>query len=60
MARKQADWKDAEWTKAGDILDVNKLFINYLNLKYEYGDEDPRTIEAFENLENARKKNGKK
>ncbi len=60
MAKKQADWKDDEWAKAGDTLDVNKLFINYLNLKYEYGDEDPRTIEAFENLENAKKKNGKK
>lgn len=57
--KKKQEWKDDEWKCAEVVSDINKLFINYLNLKYEYGDQDPKTIEALEELEAARKKNKK-
>ncbi len=56
LDKKNAEWKADEWDCAGSISDINKLFINYLNLKYEYGDEDSRTAEALKTLEAARKK----
>jgi len=59
VEKKNAEWREDEWKSAAAVTDINKLFINYLNLKYEYGDEDPRTGEAFKVLENAKKKNKK-
>jgi hypothetical protein len=60
LDKKKAEWRAEEWKQTSVPLDINKLFINYLNLKYEYGDEDPRTKEAFDNLEDAKKKSQKK
>lgn len=54
--KKNAEWKADDWNTAAAVTDINKLFINYLNLKYEYGDEDPRTGDALKTLEDAKKK----
>jgi len=56
IERKNAEWKAEEWGAGKSSIDINKLFINYLNLKYEYGEQDPRAVEALKNLENAKKK----
>lgn len=53
--KKNAEWKGSEWKNSGDVSDINKLFINYLNLKYEYGDQDARTSDALKALEAAKK-----
>ncbi len=52
---KQQRWNNKEWevTMANDI---NSLFINYLNLKNEFGEEDSRTIEIKDALDKARNK----
>ncbi|GAB4279070.1 MAG: hypothetical protein Kow0029_22770 [Candidatus Rifleibacteriota bacterium] len=60
LDKKNAEWNGAEWKNSADVSDINKLFINYLNLKYEYGDEDARTQEALKTLEAAKKKSQKK
>ena len=59
VEKKNAEWSTDEWKSAAVVTDINKLFINYLNLKYEYGDEDPRTVDALNILEAARKKSRK-
>ncbi|MDD3146904.1 MAG: FecR family protein [Candidatus Riflebacteria bacterium] len=54
--KKKAEWANADWQKAAAAPeDVNRLFIKYLNFKNEYGVDDPRTVEAKQALENAKK-----
>lgn len=60
IEKKKQEWKDSNWKSASNGVDVNRLFLNYLNLKYEYGNDDPRTLEALEEFEAARKKLQKK
>ena len=52
---KNAEWATADWQSNGDSNDVNRLFIRYLNLKYEYGDSDSRTQDALKQLEAVKK-----
>ncbi len=52
---KKAEWADSEWKAVEVVNDINKLFIDYVNLKNEYGDDDPRAVEAKEKLEAAKK-----
>ncbi|MGM0600390.1 MAG: FecR family protein [Candidatus Rifleibacteriota bacterium] len=60
IEKKKQEWKDSSWRSASTKIDVNRLFLNYLNLKYEYGSDDSRTVEALEEFEAARKKAQKK
>lgn len=53
---KKAEWKDSEWKARGNSSnDINKLFLDYVNLRNEYGDDDARTLEARNKVEAARK-----
>jgi hypothetical protein len=49
----RADWSDKEWQSSAKT-DINSIFINYLNFKNEFGENDPRTIEVKEALDKAR------
>jgi len=51
--KKRAEWAEKDWFN-GTSDDVHQRFINYLNLKAEYGPNDPRTIEAQKAYEDAR------
>lgn len=51
--KKSAEWGAGEWI-AGD-RSVDQLLINYINLKGEYGDNDPRTTDALSVYEDAKK-----
>lgn len=60
VEKKNAEWKDADWAGVSEE-DINALYINYFNLKSEYGANDARTVEAFKRFEEAQKaKNLKK
>lgn len=53
---KKAEWNDAEWkANPSDSTDINKLFLDYVNLKNEYGEDDVRVLEAKQKVEAARK-----
>jgi hypothetical protein len=52
---KKAEWAGAEWANKGSVDDVNTRFFRYLNLKYEYGEEDPRTKEPLKSIEDMKK-----
>lgn len=53
---KRAEWNDAEWkANPSDSTDINKLFLDYVNLKNEYGEDDVRVLEAKQKVEAARK-----
>ena len=52
---KEAEWKEAEW-KPSDESDIGQRFINYMNLKGEYGPDDPRTQELLERERELREK----
>lgn len=52
---KKAEWAGAEWNKGSQQDDANTRFFRYLNLKYEYGDEDQRTKEALKAFEEKKK-----
>jgi len=52
-SKKSAEWGEAEWV-AGD-RSVEQLALNYYNLRYEYGVDDPRTVDALRTLEEAKK-----
>jgi hypothetical protein len=58
VADKNYEWNNDEW-KVATATDVNSLFLNYLNFKNEFGDEDPRTIEIKRALDKARAKENK-
>lgn len=53
IEEKRAEWNDSEW-KISAASDVNSLFINYLNFKNEFGENDPRTVETKKALDKAR------
>jgi|GEM_PF-683409 len=53
-ARKALEWKEMDWI-SGKSNDLNQLYLNYSNLRKEYGEEDPRTIEARTIFEEAQK-----
>lgn len=55
VERKNAQWRDADWETISE-KDVNQLFINYLNLKNNYGENDSRTTEALRKFEEGRQK----
>ncbi|MBF0408139.1 MAG: FecR domain-containing protein [Candidatus Riflebacteria bacterium] len=57
LDKKQKEWSETEWMSASGG-DVEQFFINYLNLKAEYGPDDPRTREAQRCLEEARRNAG--
>ncbi|HAE41212.1 MAG TPA: hypothetical protein DCG57_21650 [Candidatus Riflebacteria bacterium] len=42
--RKKAEWTDAEWQSKAE--NEYQLFLKYMNLKYEYGENDSRTEDA--------------
>ncbi len=57
--KKNAEWTGAEWAKTAQKEDINTRYFKYINLKYEYGEEDPRTQEAlksFQEMKNRRRK----
>lgn len=55
LERKQSEWRENDWF-SGSEKDVHQLFINYLNLKNNYGETDARTIEALKSYDEAKKK----
>lgn len=56
VARKRSEWADTEWQAQADDNDIYRLFLRYQNLKYEYGIDDPRTLEAREKYKSAEPK----
>ena len=54
---KRAEWNDNEW-KASDSSsnDIYKLYMDYVNLKNEYGEDDERAVEAKNKFNKADKK----
>ena len=54
VKRKNAQWNSAEWNFTSGKTDINKLFIRYLNLKSEYGESDPKTMDALKAIEKAK------
>lgn len=54
VERRNRDWQDNAWHNGDAVDDINARFIRYLNLRTEYGDEDSRTIEALERLNELR------
>ena len=56
LERKKAEWEARSWEPNGGADDINRLFIRYLNLKNEYGDDDARTQEALELFNERRNK----
>lgn len=55
VEKKNAEWTGIEWTKTGAKEDINTRYFKYINLKYEYGEEDPRTKEAFRSFQEMKK-----
>lgn len=53
VAQKNSEWLESEWISEDRSID--QLFINYLNLKNEYGENDPRTLEVLKAIEEAKK-----
>lgn len=52
--RKNAEWNSPSWNNENNKNNINKLFIKYLNLKVEYGENDPKTVEALKAIEKAK------
>ena len=52
---KDKEWNEADW-KPADESDISQRFINYLNLKGEYGSNDPRTQEILDREKKLRQK----
>lgn len=52
---KKSEWNENEWKMTSSPNDLNKLFIDYVNLKNEYGENDARALEAKSKLEAAKK-----
>ncbi len=48
--RHAQDWTSAEWTTENKMKKINMLFLKYINIKNEYGENDSRTLEAKEAL----------
>lgn len=59
VEKKNAEWLDTDWTSAADG-DVNALYIEYANLKGQYGPDDARTREAYKRFEQAQKAKAQK
>lgn len=55
VEKKNREWTAGEWNQAGGAGDVNQLYINYLNLKAEYGENDSRALESLKKFEDAQK-----
>lgn len=53
LSSKQKEWDESEWL-CGE-KSVEQLFINYITLKNEYGENDPRVIKARIEFEEAKK-----
>ena len=60
VALKKAEWADADWEPKVDEDDLYRLFLRYQNLKYEVGENDARTQDAFQQMEAIKKKINKK
>ncbi|PKL50989.1 MAG: hypothetical protein CVV42_01420 [Candidatus Riflebacteria bacterium HGW-Riflebacteria-2] len=56
VALKKAEWADAEWEPRVDENDIYRLFLRYQNLKYEFGESDARTQDAFQQMDKLRNK----
>lgn len=56
---KKAEWSDKDWEANNSGTDVYKLYMDYINLKNEYGEDDPRAVEAMERFKKAEKKENK-
>jgi len=56
---KKAEWADAEWEPRVDEDDIYRLFLRYQNLKYEFGEGDARTQDAFKQMETLKSKMNK-
>ena len=54
--KKMAEWADSEWVAGEYVEDINTLSLEVANLAYQYGEDDPRTVEAKEKLKVAQKK----
>lgn len=55
VERKNAEWSGAEWKKTSQQDDANARFFKYLNLKYEYGEDDQKTIDALKAFDEIKK-----
>ncbi len=54
---KRAEWNDNEWVaEESSSNDIYKLYMDYVNLKNEYGEDDARAIEAKNKFTQADKK----
>lgn len=56
VERKKAEWAGTEWNHQSQLDDANTRFFKYLNLKYEYGEEDQRTKEALKSFDEIKNK----
>ncbi len=54
IEKKMASWTGGDWNTASPN-DINKMFIKYINIKNEYGEDDPRTKDAYEALKKMQK-----
>ena len=57
---KKAEWADSDWSGNSSSSDIYKLYMDYVNLKNEYGEDDPKAIEAKNNFNEAKKKAARK
>jgi len=53
---KNAEWAGAAWENKISKDDINARFFRYMNLKYEYGEDDTRTKEALKSFEEMKNK----
>lgn len=52
---KNSEWSGSDWESKTGKDDINARFFRYMNLKYEYGEDDARTkeaLKAFEEMKN--------
>lgn len=54
VAAKMAEWNGAEWN-ISSANDLNSLFVEWLNLRNEFGEDDSRTLEAQAKFQKAKK-----
>ena len=57
---KRAEWDDKEWKSGNSSNDIYKLYLDYVNLKNEYGEDDARAIEAKNSFNKAKNKSARK
>ena len=57
---KRAEWNDNDWKGGNSSNDIYKLYMDYINLKNEYGEDDVRALEAKDKFETQKAKAARK